>query len=93
MDMQLVQERIAIAAMELFAVTCVLSRWDSELQAVARNGKVAGTEHVAADLFVKRSFRKIKEALRDLGDNDDSAMLSTAEAVLGKTSASDRNDT
>ena len=31
MEMQLVQERIANAAMELFAATCVLSRWDSEL--------------------------------------------------------------
>ena len=31
MEMQLVQERIANAAMELFAATCALSRWDSEL--------------------------------------------------------------
>jgi len=30
LDMQLVQERIANAAMDLFASTCVLSRWDSE---------------------------------------------------------------
>ena len=32
LDMQLVQERIAGAAMELFASACVLSRWDAELQ-------------------------------------------------------------
>src|SRR5436853_7264559 len=31
LDMQLVQERIAGAAMDLFASTCVLSRWDSEI--------------------------------------------------------------
>jgi acyl-CoA dehydrogenase family protein 9 len=91
MDMQLVQERIAVAAMELFAVTCVLSRWDSELQVVARNGNSVSTDHVAADLFVKRSFRKIKEALRDLGDNDDRAMIATANAVLGKHGATGRN--
>ncbi len=90
MDMQLVQERIAVAAMEMFAATCVLSRWDSELQAVASNGSAAAN-HVAADLFVKRSFRKIKEALRDLGDNDDAALLETANALLGKSSASGRN--
>jgi acyl-CoA dehydrogenase family protein 9 len=90
MDMQLVQERIAVAAMELFAVTCVLSRWDSELQLVAGNGKAA-TDHVAADLFVRRAFRKIKEALRDLGDNDDSALLATANAVLGKGSVASAN--
>jgi acyl-CoA dehydrogenase family member 9 len=84
MEMQLIQERIANAAMELFAVTCVLSRWDSELQSVAGNGKAATTDHVAADLFVRRAFRKIKEALRDLGDNDDAALLATADAVLNK---------
>src|SRR5881396_841705 len=38
LDMQLIQERIAGAAMELFASTCALSRWDSELQARGRNG-------------------------------------------------------
>src|SRR6185312_7960951 len=38
LDMQLVQERIAGAAMDLFAATCVLSRWDSESQASRRNG-------------------------------------------------------
>jgi acyl-CoA dehydrogenase family member 9 len=91
MEMQLIQERIANAAMELFAVTCVLSRWDSELQSVARNGKAATANHVAADLFVRRAFRKIKEALRDLGDNDDPAILATADAVLGKNGAPDRN--
>jgi acyl-CoA dehydrogenase family member 9 len=91
MEMQLIQERIANAAMELFAVTCVLSRWDSELQSVARNGKAATTDHVAADLFVRRAFRKIKEALRDLGDNDDAALLATADAVLGRTRVSGSN--
>ncbi len=92
MDMQLVQERIAVAAMELFATTCVLSRWDSELARAGRNGHSVTTEHVAADLFVKRSLRKIKEALRDLGDNDDRALLATANAVLGqRTSISSRN--
>ena len=92
MDMQLIQERIAVAAMELFATTCVLSRWDSELTRAGRNGHSVTTEHVAADLFVKRSLRKIKEALRDLGDNDDRAMLATANAVLGqRSSAGGRN--
>src|ERR1041385_6823380 len=38
LDMQLVQERIAGAAMDLFASTCVLSRWDAELQLARRTG-------------------------------------------------------
>jgi len=90
MEMQLVQERIANAAMELFAATCVLSRWDSELLAVERNGRHA-TDHIAADLFLRRAFRKTRHFLRGLGDNDDSAILATADAVLGKTGAPGRN--
>jgi alkylation response protein AidB-like acyl-CoA dehydrogenase len=82
MEMQLIQERLAVAAMELFATTCTLSRWDSELSALGRNGQQA-SNHAAADLFVRRSLRKIREALRDLGDNDDRALLQTADAVLG----------
>ena len=82
MDMQLVQERIANAAMEMFAITCVLSRWDAELTAVGHNGHAA-TDHVAADLFVRRALRKTRHFLRGLGDNDDIAMLATADSVLG----------
>jgi hypothetical protein len=91
MEMQLIQERIAVAAMELFATTCVLSRWDGELSLVGRNGSDA-TDHVAADLFVRRSLRKTREALRDLGDNDDQAMLKTANTVLGSKETAGRND-
>jgi acyl-CoA dehydrogenase family protein 9 len=86
MEMQLVQERIAVAAMELFATTCVLSRWDAELSAVGRNGQEPAG-HAAADLFVKRALRKTREALRDLGDNDDRALLKTADALLGMPNA------
>ena len=41
LDMQLVQERIANAAMDLFASTCVLSRLDGEIQFARRNGDAA----------------------------------------------------
>jgi acyl-CoA dehydrogenase family member 9 len=84
LDMQLVQERIAGAAMDLFASTCVLSRWDAELQAARRNGDSAPVEHHAADLFLRRSFRKIRWFLGGLSDNDDKAVLATADSVLGK---------
>jgi hypothetical protein len=85
----LIQERIAVAAMELFATTCVLSRWDSELSSVGRNGSEA-SDHIAADLFVRRSLRHIREALRGLGDNDDRALLATADAILGPGGATER---
>ncbi len=90
MDMQLIQERIANAAMEMFAATCVLSRWDSELANTSRNGRDAH-DHLAADLFMKRSLRNIRENLRGLGDNDDDDMLATANAFLGKGKAAGRN--
>jgi alkylation response protein AidB-like acyl-CoA dehydrogenase len=90
MEMQLVQERLANAATELFAATCVLSRWDSELSIRGSNGRDA-TDHFAADLFVRRALRKTRHFLRGLGDNDDAALLATADAVLGKTNATSRN--
>src|SRR3989440_4568899 len=74
LDMQLVQERIANAAMDLFASTCVLSRWDAELQAARRNGDKAPSEHKAANLFLRQSFRRIRGFLDGLNHNDDKAV-------------------
>src|ERR1700676_3141123 len=83
LDMQLLQERIAGAANELFASTCTLSRWDSELQAARRNGASPSSQIDAADLFLRQSFRKIRRFLAGLSNNDDKAILLTANAVLG----------
>jgi acyl-CoA dehydrogenase family protein 9 len=82
LDMQLVQERIADAAMDLFASTCVLSRWDAEMQFARRNGESASQTKSAADLFLRQSFRRIRGFLAGLTDNDDKALLTTADAVL-----------
>src|SRR5436189_3971217 len=86
LDMQLVQERIANAAMDLFASTCVLSRQDAELQFARRNGDSAPADHSAADLFLRQSFRRIRRFLGGLSDNDDRLLLATANSVLGKSS-------
>jgi alkylation response protein AidB-like acyl-CoA dehydrogenase len=88
LDMQLVQERIAGAAMDLFASTCVLSRYDAELQAGRRNGETAPPQRGAADLFLRQSFRRIRTFLAGLGDNDDEAVLATAKSVLRGNSPS-----
>jgi acyl-CoA dehydrogenase family protein 9 len=82
LDMQLVQERIAGAAMNLFASTCVLSRWDAEVQAARRNGDSAPLEHSAADLFLRQSFRRIRRFFNGLADNNDKQLLATADSVL-----------
>jgi len=86
LDLQLVQERIAGAAMDLFASTCVLSRWDAELQFARRNGDSAPQTNHAADLFLRQSFRRIRRFLSDLSDNEDKALLATANSALGKVS-------
>src|SRR5207253_7918192 len=84
LDMQLVQERIAGAAMDLFASTCVLSRWGAELQLARRNGDSRPSTDGAADLFLGQSFRRIRGFLAGLKNNDDKALIATANSVLGK---------
>jgi acyl-CoA dehydrogenase family protein 9 len=82
LDMQLVQERIAGAAMDLFAATCTLSRWDAEIQWARRNGNSPTVQHQAADLFLRQSFRRIRRLLAGVNDKDDKAILATADAAL-----------
>src|SRR5438309_2931523 len=84
LDMQLVQERIADADMYLFASTCVLSRWDAELQLARRNGDSRPSTNGAADLFLRQSFRRIRGFLAGLKNNDDKELIATANSVLGK---------
>ena len=82
LDMQLVQERIANAAMDLFASTCVLSRVDGEIQFTERNGDAASPDDSAADLFLRQSFRRIRGFLAGLTDNDDKAVIAAAKSCL-----------
>src|SRR5213595_2622225 len=90
LDMQLLQERIANAAMDLFASTCVLSRFDGEIQFGGRNGNAASPDYSAADLFLRQSFRRIRGCLAALTDNDDKAVIAAAKSCLtsGAESAS-----
>jgi alkylation response protein AidB-like acyl-CoA dehydrogenase len=82
LDMQLVQERIANAAMDLFASTCVLSRIDGEIQLAGRNGAAPSPDHKPADLFLSQSFRRIRGFLASLTDNDDKAVIAAAKSCL-----------
>src|SRR5437660_1889409 len=83
LDMQLVQERIAGAAMDLFASTAVLSRWDSEIQFAQGNGESPSRKNTAAELFLRQSFRRIRNYLAGLTDNDDKFILKAADSALG----------
>src|SRR3989449_2856623 len=82
LDMQLVQERIAGVAMDLFASTAVLSRWDSEIQFAQGNGEAPNQKNTAAELFLRQSFRRIRNYLAGLNDNDDKFILKAADSAL-----------
>ncbi len=85
LDMQLVQERIAGAAMDLFASAATLSRWDSEIQSGQRNGGSPTQKNTAAELFLRQSYRRIRAFLAGLGDNDDKLILKAADSALQKS--------
>ena len=76
LDLEYIQERIARAAMDLFASACVLSRCDA-----------AGAPNAAAELFLRRSSRRIRRFLAELRDNDDEATTVAADACLREQQA------
>jgi alkylation response protein AidB-like acyl-CoA dehydrogenase len=82
LERQFVHERIARAAMEIFASGCTLSRWDAELRTATNGGGVRENNAAAADLFLKSSARRVRHCLAELRDNDDAAVIATADAVL-----------
>jgi hypothetical protein len=86
---QLVHERIADIAIDLYVATCVLSRLDHMLEKPAGNGQSAKKPDPYADVpagkyFLKLAFRRIRERFAALDDNDDPGCLDAAKSVLGK---------
>ena len=81
LERQYVQERIARAAMELFACACVLSRWDAGLQA-GDSPAPTGLPHNAAELFVRGSFRRARRSLAEMHENDDALTAAVADSML-----------
>jgi acyl-CoA dehydrogenase family member 9 len=82
LDEQLVHERIAEAAMEIFASACTLSRLDAETSQASSDPDFPKRK-IAAEYFLDWSSRKIDDWLRAIGSNDDKKCLATANAVLG----------
>jgi hypothetical protein len=76
LDRQLVQERIAWIAMELFASACALSRWDSELM---HNDH---THDAVARLFIGDSLRHAETCLREMRNNTDPLLREAARSML-----------
>jgi acyl-CoA dehydrogenase family member 9 len=82
LDRQFVHERIARAAMELFASACVLSRWDAELETVIPGNHTNGKHGLVPDLFLRGSSRRVQQSLANLGENDDPTIVGVADRVL-----------
>lgn len=85
LDLQLLQQRIAWSAVDLFAVAAVLSKLQAGLGAPAGNGQAAAMRQ---DLLVGRSFchhaaARIGGRLHTLFANQDGEALAVADAVLG----------
>lgn len=81
LNRQYVQERIAEAATDLYASTCVLSRWDSELGQQDHDA----AQDAAASFCLKTSVRRIREQIAELRDNDDQVMTQAADTVLSSS--------
>jgi alkylation response protein AidB-like acyl-CoA dehydrogenase len=84
LERQLVHERIARAAMELYAMACVLSRRDAELAGELSPDPLPALGGDAAMLALRSSARRVREELRALGDHDDEATLAAGRSALGK---------
>lgn len=73
LDRQLVQERIAWVAMELFATSCALSRWDAERRSGDRSNDAV------VSLFVADSLRRAETCLEAMRKNDDELLREAAQ--------------
>ncbi len=70
LNRQYVQQRIAGAALELFASACVLSRIEAQ------------GSGPSAELFLRRSLRRVRRWLGKLRDHDDALVTAVADDVL-----------
>jgi alkylation response protein AidB-like acyl-CoA dehydrogenase len=83
---QLVHERVADIAIDLYVSSCVLSRLDHLMSKAGSNGKPADpfADVTAGRYFLAMAFRRIRERFAALDDNDDAALLECAKSTLAK---------
>ena len=79
---QLIHERLADIAMDLYAAACVLSRLDALIAKPKPADKFADV--TAGQTFLKMAFRRIKTNFAALDDHDDEALLAASAALLRK---------
>jgi acyl-CoA dehydrogenase family protein 9 len=86
LDMQLLQQRVAWSAVDLYAMAAVISKLEAMLSAANGNGN--GHHELQRDLligkgFCRRAANRITQRLNSLFVNQDAATISEADALLG----------
>jgi len=83
---QMVHERLADVAIDLYVSACVLSRLDHLMSHAESNGKPADpyADVTAGRYFLKLAFRRIQDRFAALDSNDDPECVAAARAMLGK---------
>jgi hypothetical protein len=79
---QYVQERIADAACELYASSCVLARLDSLHATGNGHQREVDRDIQVGRYYLRQSDRRIRQCLAALTANDDPETTRTADAVL-----------
>ena len=81
-DRQYQLGRIADAATELYVSVCVLNRLDQELSSVKRRAGRHQLEWESGRYYLLTAARRIRQAFRDLWDNDDPTTTQLADRML-----------
>jgi alkylation response protein AidB-like acyl-CoA dehydrogenase len=85
---ELVHERIADIAIDLYVSACVLARLDHILAGKPGNGKPSATDPyadpAAGKYFLKLAFRRIRDRFAALDDNDDDSLFESAKSTIAK---------
>ncbi|WP_439625133.1 acyl-CoA dehydrogenase family protein [Gemmata sp.] len=85
---ELVHERIADIAIDLYVSACVLARLDHLMTKPATNGTATPADPyadvTAGRYFLELAFRRIRERFAAFDDNDDANLLATAKGMIAK---------
>jgi alkylation response protein AidB-like acyl-CoA dehydrogenase len=87
LDMELLQQRVSLSVVDLYAMAAVLSRLQSQLVSAGGNGHQP--ESLQRDLIVGKGFchraaGNVSRRLKSLFRNNDEETLAIADAVLGQ---------
>lgn len=78
LDRQLVQERLADAAIALVTSACCLSRLDAQLA----DDSATPAERASAQLYLRMAARRFDQSIAELRSNDDTSVTETAKHLL-----------